>query len=38
MSLEEQLQSKEEELTNLVSSFAAKEGTNVTSISGLEFI
>lgn len=38
MSLEEQLQSKEEELTNLVSSFAAKEGTNVTSISGVEFI
>ncbi|WP_268534202.1 AraC family transcriptional regulator [Bacillus vallismortis] len=38
MSLEEQLQLKEEELTNLVSSFAAKEGTNVTSISGLEFI
>ncbi|MBZ6490531.1 AraC family transcriptional regulator [Bacillus subtilis] len=38
MSLEVQLQSKEEELTNLVSSFATKEGTNVTSISGLEFI
>ncbi|MGG1247701.1 AraC family transcriptional regulator [Bacillus spizizenii] len=38
MSLEVQLQLKEEELTNLVSSFATKEGTNVTSISGLEFI
>ncbi|MFT0800048.1 AraC family transcriptional regulator [Bacillus swezeyi] len=38
MSLEEQLQSKEEELTNLVSSFAVKDGTTPTSISGLEFI
>ncbi|MFP7495319.1 AraC family transcriptional regulator [Terribacillus saccharophilus] len=38
MPQKEQPQSKEEELTDLVLTFAAKEGTNLTSISGLEFI
>ncbi|MFS0562740.1 AraC family transcriptional regulator [Terribacillus sp. 179-K 1B1 HS] len=38
MSQKEHLQSKEEELTDLVSTFATKEGTNLTPISGLEFI
>ncbi|PAF34679.1 AraC family transcriptional regulator, partial [Terribacillus saccharophilus] len=38
MSSEVQLQLREDELTKLVSRFATKDGTNLTRISGLEFI
>ncbi|MFP7255888.1 AraC family transcriptional regulator [Terribacillus goriensis] len=38
MSSEEQLQWKERELTKLVTTLATKDGTNLTLISGLEFI